>query len=751
MSLSIISVYLISITSTLILGLFVFFQNPTNTINRVFSALIASIIGWQVSLFAFYLTNDPILVLTFGRLNFAFAELLALFLFSFCYEFPTSIVKIKSYLLMLIYFFSAVIVGLTIFTPAIIYDEIIVSATTRETEFGVLYPLFVLEFILLTLSGILLLLIKIAKLKGIKLLQMFYLLAGVFFGVIFGSITNIFLPLLFSEYRFQQVGLFAPLIFVAFATYAIIKHRLLDIRVWAARTISYSLLLLVVGSLYASGLFIIGNLIFPNSSTTHNFIFSTLLALVMAYSFQPMRRALGGMTDKFFYKGRYDLQDLLKKLSKLLVSTYLIEDLLSTVLIEIRRQVRISQIDIILIKNNKIQTHVSKSSGHEPFKLIYKDLLLLKKYANLREILFEDLNESLIKEFLRVNDIRIVFPLKTKDNFIGFIFLGEKLSGEVYSDQDVRLFELFAPELSLAIQNAEAYDEISQFNATLKQRVEYATRKLKNANLQLKELDHLKDEFLSIASHELRTPMTAIRSYLWMALAGKGGPVSAKQKYYLQRTYSATERMIKLVNDMLNVSRIESGRIALDLSELNMRGLCLEVLHEVKPRVSEVGINIKFSVIKSGDTKPKLLVVGDGDKLKEVLINFISNSIKFTEKDGHIDIVAREENKQVIVEVTDSGIGIDQDSQKLLFQKFGFMKGSYRTNQDASQGTGLGLYICKSIIDLHDGQIWVKSDGKGTGATFGFSLPIYSPRLYDQMRSRHKKQKGKLGLIKSTI
>lgn len=751
MSFSIIAVYLVSIVSTLVLGLFVFFQNPGNRINRVFSGLIASIISWQVSLFAFYFINDPEFVLIIGRLNFAFAELLALFLFVFCYEFPAPIIKIKSYLLKLTYLITAAIVGLTIFTPTIIYEEIIVSVSTRETVFGGLYPLFIIQFIFLTLSGVLLLVFKLNKLKGINLLQMLYLLAGVFFGVIFGSITNIVLPLLFGEYRFQQVGLFGPLIFVVFATYAIIKHRLLDIRIWAARTISYSLLLLSVGSIYAAGLFILGNLVFPNSSTTHNFIFSTLLALVMAYTFQPLRRVLEGITDRFFYKGRYDLQDLLKKLSKLLVSTYLIEDLLSTVLMEIKRQVRIAQVDIVLVKNNKVEIHVSKSNGRDPFNLAYKELELLKKFANYREILFEDLEESSIKELLRINGIKIIIPLKTKNNLIGFIFLGEKLSGEIYSDQDIRLLELFAPELSLAIQNAEAYDEISQFNQTLRQRVEYATRKLKNANQQLKELDQLKDEFLSIASHELRTPMTAIRSYLWMALSGKGGPVSAKQKYYLERTYASTERMIKLVNDMLNVSRIESGRISLEIAQINIRGLCLEVLHEVAPRAAEIGIDIKLEAIDSTDKHSQLLVVGDSDKLKEVLINFISNSLKFTEKGGKINISATKENKNIIVKVADTGVGIDKESQKYLFQKFGFMKGSYRTNQDASQGTGLGLYICKSIIDLHGGEIWVESEGRGTGATFVFSLPEYSRQIHDQMKSKHRRKKGKLGLIRNTV
>ena len=129
-----------------------------------------------------------------------------------------------------------------------------------------------------------------------------------------------------------------------------------------------------------------------------------------------------------------------------------------------------------------------------------------------------------------------------------------------------------APEIAVAIKNSLQFEEIKQFSKTLQFKVDEATKKLRLANIRLEELDKLKDDFVSVASHELRTPMTAIKSYLWMAIAGKGGEINEKQKYYLDRAYKSTDRLIKLVNDMLNISRIESGRMNFNMQKVDITG-----------------------------------------------------------------------------------------------------------------------------------------------------------------------------------
>lgn len=290
-------------------------------------------------------------------------------------------------------------------------------------------------------------------------------------------------------------------------------------------------------------------------------------------------------------------------------------------------------------------------------------------------------------------------------------------------------------------------------NETLKEVIEVAAialersqiyADLKVANERLKELDVLKDEFVSVASHELRTPMTAIKSYLWLALYGRES-LSDKLRYYLTRSFNSTNRLIKLVNDMLNVSRIESGRIAIEVGEVKIDALVQDVVAEIIPRVNELGIAL--TVVEY----PHLpSVIADEDKIKEVLINLIGNSLKFTPQGGQITISFFLKDALVATSVKDTGEGIEKQDLTKLFQKFGFVKGSYATNQKASLGTGLGLYISKSIVELHGGKLSVFSEGRGRGATFTFSLKKFNQPDLTAMREKQKGKEG-LGIIHSGL
>jgi signal transduction histidine kinase len=255
----------------------------------------------------------------------------------------------------------------------------------------------------------------------------------------------------------------------------------------------------------------------------------------------------------------------------------------------------------------------------------------------------------------------------------------------------------------------------------------------------------MKDDFVSVASHELRTPMTAIKSYLWMALAGKGGKLSEKQAYYLNRSYNSTDRLIKLVNDMLNISRIDSGRISVTLDKVNIVELAQEVIEEVKPRADELKLSL---VLEKSLAKKDISVIADKEKIKEVLINLIGNSLKFTPEKGTITIHFEKKEDKIFTHVTDTGRGIDVKDLSTLFRKFGMIEGSYATNKKAS-GTGLGLYISKSIVDLHDGEITGSSEGIGKGSTFSISLLKFTQEKFQKLSK--KSHKGTVDIIHSGL
>ena len=270
--------------------------------------------------------------------------------------------------------------------------------------------------------------------------------------------------------------------------------------------------------------------------------------------------------------------------------------------------------------------------------------------------------------------------------------------------------------------NPQIQDELAHVNEEMyKKNLELADTKkqLENANVRLKEVDKLKDEFVSLASHELRTPMTVIKSYIFMLLHKENGNLTEVQKKYLTRTFSTTERLINLVNDMLNVSRIESGKLTIEPVPADIVKLVSDVVTEMQTRAVEMGINLVY-------TAPQISLISnvDTNRIKEVIINLIGNSLKFTPKDGSI-IVTVSKNKEgfALIEVKDTGRGISSTDMTKLFIKFS-MIGTNNLTKDRGQGTGLGLYLSKSLVELHGGRIWVNSAGENLGSTFSFTLPL---------------------------
>lgn len=292
----------------------------------------------------------------------------------------------------------------------------------------------------------------------------------------------------------------------------------------------------------------------------------------------------------------------------------------------------------------------------------------------------------------------VVLPLLVREQTLGAIIFFLSEDEELISGLKADVMDRLSEVIGISLDNAMLYREIQE------------------ANVKLQQLDKLKDEFVSIASHELRTPMTIIRSYLWMLMQAQNGLLNQKQKLYLDRAYGSTVRLIHLINDMLDTSRIESGRMSMNLESVDLHSLAADIVNEIVTRATQLGIAIS---VENRATPP---VRADKEKIREVLINLIGNSLKFTPHGGYINIAFEVGEDTVLTKVVDSGAGFTPQVQAGLFQKFGFIKTAYQTNKSESEGTGLGLYISKSIIDMHQGSIQASSPGPGKGSTFSFML-----------------------------
>jgi signal transduction histidine kinase len=609
----------------------------------------------------------------------------------------------------------------------LIFQSVTIDHGAVKQVPGLGMPAFLLHTLVFLGGGFMRLIQRFRSSRGIEKTQIRFFLAGTVFMFVSLLVTNLVFVVLFNNSALVGLLPLYTLVFVGCISYAIIRHRFLDINLLVVRAVMYTLLLVFVAVTFSLGVSFLGRVFLQVHFTQQEQWVLIGITILITALYQWVRQLLERLTDRIFFQGRYDTHDVLNALSHVMASTLRLEDVTHGLLDIVLRELRITKGAFILVHDDLVTDVLSQ--GFKPFPtLAEEDVKIL--LATRETLDSEEVTDKTVKDVLQRLDASLVVHLRTEGTQIGLLILGPKSSGDIFSGQDLSLFEIFAPEAAVAIQNALAYEEIRRFTVTLQDEVARSTEDLRKANVRLQDLDKLKDEFVSLASHELRTPLTAIRSYLWIALSGKGGPLSEKLQYYINRSYLSTERLIKLVNDMLNISRIESGRMAVQFVRTDPRKLIDDVIADVRPRFDEQGIHLSEQY---PDAIPD--VIADVDKIKEVLVNFFSNSIKFTPRGGTISVRVESQDGSVRISVSDTGIGFLKGEADKLFKKFGTLASTSSSNQ-AFQSTGLGLYISKSIVGMHGGTISASSEGVGKGATFWFTLPVYTPAKREDLQRR---------------
>jgi signal transduction histidine kinase len=239
-------------------------------------------------------------------------------------------------------------------------------------------------------------------------------------------------------------------------------------------------------------------------------------------------------------------------------------------------------------------------------------------------------------------------------------------------------------------------------------------RAIGSRNDQLRELDRLKDDFVASVSHELRTPLTSIRGYLELVLDGEAGALRDEQREFLSIVDRNADRLLHVVGDLLFVAQVEAGRIALEAGPTDVEEVVRQAADAARPAATDKGIELELDLDGIGE------LTADRARLAQVLDNLISNAVKFTPAGGRVAVRSSRDGDIAILEVSDTGMGISEEDQEKLFQRF--FRADSATAQ-AIQGTGLGLAIVKAIVEAHDGAISVVS-ASGKGTTFRVELPI---------------------------
>lgn len=719
---------LLSFLLGIILSSFILIKGYTNPVSRYFSIFVLFVGVYSFLNHLAVSAESDSEAMIWGRFVMLSLVPIGPFFFLFAYSFTQDAEKISKKILQFLF------VGMAIQIPLILSNftisSISISSSGIVIKPGLGMALFLPMHLGSFLFGAIILINKYRLSQGLFRTQLRLIIFGVLSGIFLTIIVTVFFGVLFGYTNFLSLSPLFLLSSASFTAYAILKHRFLDIRLIVVRSLAYIFLLLFIAMGYMAILF---NFAFffgrtrPTIDTFFGYIGPSILAIFFAVTFQPLKRFFERVTSRLFYRDRYDATELLWGMSRVMASTLDLHVLTQGILSRLLEKMHVSYAVVVLIKDKTIfRVESAGAVSKHPFRTSDMYRVIHNSYHqtahNEHIFVFEELPEGEMKQILRDHELSVILPLTVHKELIGGLVLGEKQSGEMYSEEDISVLHILAPEIAVAIKNALSYEEIRKFTITLKHEVERATIRLRKANHRLKELDVLKDEFVSIASHELRTPMTAVKSYLWMAMHQANQEIRDPLKKYLEISYKSTERLIRLVNEMLTVSRIERKKIELVMTRFNILDVVRPVYEELKITADEK--HITFTQ-RAGEGE--LEVLGDRDKIREVIQNIVGNALKFTPEGGSIHIYSSVRGSHVLVSVTDTASGIPKDAQKELFKKFSKINYSY-SKHSSQPGSGLGLYISKQIVSLHGGDITVQSE-VGKGSTFTVILPnVASPR-----------------------
>jgi len=324
-----------------------------------------------------------------------------------------------------------------------------------------------------------------------------------------------------------------------------------------------------------------------------------------------------------------------------------------------------------------------------------------------------EFNRKTISQLLDVAYF-IISPILTQDGVMGLIFVGNKSRSALLTEGDEELISILATQLGQSIENARLFEEVYKSHQDLELKVRNRTKELADVLEEVKKISKMKSDFVSAVSHELRTPLTSIKGYASILMAGKIGKIPEAVKERLSKINTHSDNLVRLINDLLDISRIESGRVTMKIEPLSLNELIETISDLLAPQLKEKRIDL---IVKLPDDLPHILA--DSNQMERVFINLISNAIKFTPEKEKIIITAKDDTNSVEIGVSDNGIGIAQKDLEHIFEEF------YRVDNPVNEkvkGTGLGLPLVKQIIEAHKGKIWAVSKLK-QGTTFNLTLP----------------------------
>lgn len=662
--------------------------------NWIFALIVACFSAWAFGMFIFLGAKSEAVAISGAQVFYVAAVFFSPLLFIFALEYPVKY-HVQSLVYILIGISVAVLAGMMIVDRSLI----ITSMTRVGSDWvvhvnPVMYGIFSLHFVMYFIGALGVAGHTVIKNRGVVRQQALYYMTGILITSVPGFIVDLILPS-YGDYSLIWVGPMCSVAFFALTLYSMNRYRMLNVKTFVAKGLTYGSIVISIAALYIGLLYLFSQfLVSVGLESVDTYALNIVVALIAAFTFQPLRSFFDKLTQQLLYRRNYDVQKVIDALTRACV--------VRTDLSSLSEEV----FQILQTALNPRFIAIVFDVHHAALRSTQKGLAWLSSSA--------DLERKHPSERAK-RGIAATYRLKTASQDIGYLVIGEELDEGVYREKDTKVMRIAADELSVAIQNIQRLEEIRMFADTLEKEVNTATEELRASNHKLLELDATKDEFVSMASHQLRTPLTSIKGYLSMVLEGDVGKITPSQRKLLSEAYVSSERMVHLIGDFLNISRLQTGKFMLERYKVDIGKVVMQEVDSMRTIAATHNIKINS---KRPPVMPVLYV--DEGKIRQVVMNFIDNAVYYSPDATSIDVRLDVRDGAVSFEVEDRGIGVPKNVQKKLFTKFFRAENARKQRPD---GTGIGLYLAKKVIDEHGGSIIFRST-PGKGSTFGFQLPI---------------------------
>ena len=472
--------------------------------------------------------------------------------------------------------------------------------------------------------------------------------------------------------------------------------------------------------------------------TERAYVVGAVIAVLFAIIFQLLNSLFGKIANKYFFFSLYNYQETINKLANELNYYTDLNKIINAIVDTIKTTMQLNRAGVLLINTSVAPTHyqIARVIGFNEQNGIslVQDNFLTRHLEKTKNPLVRDEVDVLAKEAKTKKDAdgfrklynhmkhieaSLCLPLISGKKLIGIVVLGAKISGDAYTKEDLDLLSVLSSQAGTAIDNARLYEKINEFNETLQEKVDEQTKSLKAKNVHLKKLLKMRSEFLDIASHQLKTPVSVILGTISMFQEGSMDKLPKKRQLkFINNIFQKAKKLSSIINDILRASEMDTDEFK--LNKINLQSVQVEeiiqaVYDDLKKSAEDKGLKLTISNLQSKVSS----VMSDPDFLEQAIYNLVDNAIKYTKK-GEVKIALTQEDNRVIIRVKDTGIGIPETDHKKIFDKFARARNAVNMYTD---GSGLGVFIVKKIIEAHQGGQVSFESKEDEGTVFTISLP----------------------------